>query len=308
MTPARTIQWAPRVTPGRIRRLYGLDKLGIHDEALLARVGWGLHARCRDALTVHRAMRGEVPCPECGEIVARPTRRRGHAGPPNRSARAFPCPECGWQATWRQYREAMRNRPLCFDCLRVLDWQYSRNLLRCPSCGREWTWRQYLRSLRGRVRLPCPHCRMRVRRPEHSEQWSVASTTEEVDCPKCGADASHAGGKLSCAHCGYEIAWRNYRKRQKRRVERLRCASCGHQFTWQSWRDTYRHDSLLTGNPAPLSRFLREWPQCSTPQQQMIRIDALLHAVHGRGALGPVLIEGDEPTVMALLDDLAGLR
>jgi hypothetical protein len=40
----------------------------------------------------------------------------------------------------------------------------------------------------------------------------------------------------------------------------------------------------------------------------MARIDALLHAVHGRGALGPVLIDGDEAAVMALLDELAQQR
>ena len=40
----------------------------------------------------------------------------------------------------------------------------------------------------------------------------------------------------------------------------------------------------------------------------MIRIDALLHAVHGRGSLGPLLIEGDEESVMSLLDELAQQR
>ena len=50
------MQWASRVKPGLIRRLYRLDRDGVYDDALLDRAGWGLHARCRDVLTVCRAV------------------------------------------------------------------------------------------------------------------------------------------------------------------------------------------------------------------------------------------------------------
>ena len=38
MSPKPTPEWAPRVKPGPIRRLYGLNARGIYDEELLAKV------------------------------------------------------------------------------------------------------------------------------------------------------------------------------------------------------------------------------------------------------------------------------
>ncbi|MHC4591214.1 MAG: hypothetical protein ACYS8L_00800 [Planctomycetota bacterium] len=299
--------------PSRIRRLYGLNRLGVFDDALLDEVGWGLHARCRDALTVWRAVtEGKVPCPECGEVVLRSGLQRSRQGLPAASAVPFSCTHCGQALTWRECREALRNRPLCFDCLLPLGWRYAQNELRCSPCGKEWSWQKYRRSVTGRTWLPCPHCGERIRRPEATFEVLAGRRallpSEAVACPRCHGDAVHEAGRLSCFHCGYEVRWSTYRKRQKRRVERLRCASCGHKFTWQSWRECYRSEDLLTGNPAPLEQFVVKWTGTRTPEEQMARIDALLHAVHGRGALGPVLIDGDEAAVMALLDELAQQR
>ena len=50
------MEWARRVKPWRIRRLYRLAKLDIYDDELLLEVGWGLYVRCRDVLTVSRAV------------------------------------------------------------------------------------------------------------------------------------------------------------------------------------------------------------------------------------------------------------
>ncbi|MHC5034369.1 MAG: hypothetical protein ACYTFZ_04990 [Planctomycetota bacterium] len=299
--------------PSRIRRLYELNGLGIFDDALLDEVGWGLHARCRDALTVWRAVtKGEVACPECGEAVLRTGRQGPRRGGPAASAAPFSCIHCDRALTWRDCREALRNRPLCFDCLRPLEWHYAKNQLRCSPCGKAWSWQKYRRSVTGRTWLPCPNCGKRIRRPQATSNAlagrRAVPPSEAVACPRCHGDAVHEAGKLSCSRCGYEVRWSTYRKRQKRRVERLCCASCGHTFTWQSWRECYRSEDLLTGNPAPLERFMREWARTRTPEDQMARIDALLHAVHGRGALGPVLIEGDEAAVMKLLDELARQR
>lgn len=92
----------------------------------------------------------------------------------------------------------------------------------------------------------------------------------------------------------------------RRKAEHLRCTSCGHTFTWNSWRKEYKDRYLLTGgNKAAFEDFASKWPGCKTPQQQMIQIDILLHAVHGSGALGPMLIDADRAAVMKLLDDLA---
>ena len=44
----------------------------------------------------------------------------------------------------------------------------------------------------------------------------------------------------------------------------------------------------------------------TTPQAQMIEIDSLLHAIHGRGAMAAVFIDGSRQTATDLLDELAG--
>ncbi|KPK62085.1 MAG: hypothetical protein AMK73_06825 [Planctomycetes bacterium SM23_32] len=308
MPPESQARWAPPVRPALIRRLYAAGKAGFYDEGLLARVGWGLDARCHDVLAVHRAIsEGEVPCPECGEIVHRPKRRARRQARPG-SDPQFPCPECRRRLTWVQCRQALRHVPLCFDCTRRLDWHYAENRLTCRACGKEWTWQGYRSSVSRRVWLPCPHCGRRIRRPDRDAAAHAAggeAEPEQVECPRCGGAALHEPGRLVCPQCGRQMPWRAYRKRQKRRAERLQCAACGHEFTWESWRRLYRDRNLVTGCPEPVAEFCRDWPDCATPQRQMMCIDVLLHAVHARGALGPVLIEGDEPSVMKLLDQLA---
>lgn len=293
--------------PARIRRLYKLSGLGLHDEVLLAEVGWGLHDRCRDALLVCRAVQGEVPCPECGETVERASRRRPPGGALRPNTQPFPCPECGEQVTWQECRDELRSHPRCFDCLQVLRWDFAGNRLICRRCGRNSSWQAYCRSVSARVWLACARCHKRIRQlvPKDATGASSLRLIERVQCPECSAEALHAAGRLSCPACGYDVEWRKYRRRMKRRAERLKCSSCGHEFTWQSWRKRYAGEGLMTGMPAPLGRFLSVWPGCRTPQMQMIEIDRLLHAVHARGALAPVLIKGSQATVSRLLDELA---
>lgn len=52
-----------------IRRLYETDAKGIYDGDLIDEVGYGLLARCESFIRANRARAGEVPCPECGQIV-----------------------------------------------------------------------------------------------------------------------------------------------------------------------------------------------------------------------------------------------
>ena len=118
---------------GRIRRLYRMNALGVYDDELLAEVGWGLHARCNDVLVVHRAMRGEVPCPSCGEMVQREVYRSGSSGNTNRSELPFACPHCNNQVSWRECRDDLRNGPRCFDCLILLDRGAALNV--CAAAG-----------------------------------------------------------------------------------------------------------------------------------------------------------------------------
>jgi endogenous inhibitor of DNA gyrase (YacG/DUF329 family) len=300
--------WAPRVEQAHIRRLYRLFARGIYDDELLREVGWGLHARGTDVLTIVRAVRGEVPCPECGAPVHRAAREyyvQLKQRPPR--AVSVSCPACQARVTWDECRDALRDRPLCFDCRSRLEWDYLGNRLACTTCGKTWSWPQYRASVSRRKWLPCPHCRVPVRRPEQAQHPRAArrGDAEDVACPRCGGSARHAEGKIHCAHCGYEQKWATYRKRLKRRAEHLECAACGHRFTWAAWRQRYRGLPLSTGNPAPVEDFLARWPTCTTPPQQLIAIDALLHALHGQGAMAPLFVEGEAASVMALLDELA---
>jgi hypothetical protein len=83
------------------------------------------------------------------------------------------------------------------------------------------------------------------------------------------------------------------------------CEACGHTFTWQSWQKQYDNAFVHTGNPAPIRRFVELWPNSKTPGDQLIAIDRLIHALHGRGALAPVFIQGSESSIAQWLDDLA---
>ena len=113
----------------------------------------------------------------------------------------------------------------------------------------------------------------------------------------------HTTGYLHCTACGYKRRWRDYRKSLKKRDETLQCKACGHTFRWQAWRKSAR--SLRTGNPQPAREFVNKWPKCRTPQARMIQIDTLLQALHGRGALAPLFLDGNEERIRQMLDELA---
>ena len=126
---------------------------------------------------------------------------------------------------------------------------------------------------------------------------------DELRCPKCDEVARHTTGYLHCTACGYKRRWRDYRKSLKKRDETLQCKACGHTFGWQAWRKSAR--SLRTGNPQPAREFVNKWPKCRTPQARMIQIDTLLQALHGRGALAPLFLDGNEERIRQMLDELA---
>ncbi len=100
---AELVQWAARVAPAKIRRLYESYARGIVEGELLDDVAFGLHARCESILTVKAAKEGRLPCPACGNIIARPRDRRD---------RAIRCANCDWQTTWFRYRRTFLRRQL----------------------------------------------------------------------------------------------------------------------------------------------------------------------------------------------------
>ncbi len=126
---------------------------------------------------------------------------------------------------------------------------------------------------------------------------------DELYCPKCNEVALHTKGHIHCTACGYKRRWRAYRKSLKKRDEKLQCTACRHTFTWQAWRKSAR--SLRTGNPQPAREFADKWPKCRTPQERMMQIDSLLQALHGRGALAPLFLDGNEASIRQMLDEFA---
>jgi hypothetical protein len=111
--PRQKIRWAAKVGPGKIRRLYERDALGIVDEELIDEVGLALHARCASIVLVND---GLVRCPRCTTVfkVHRTYRERAKGEAPGDPERVVPCPQpgCGWRTTAGQWGQSWRHREL----------------------------------------------------------------------------------------------------------------------------------------------------------------------------------------------------
>jgi hypothetical protein len=94
------IRWASRVPRERIRLLYETDARGVVDEELIDDVGIALLVRCE---AIRRVT--ERCCPECGAALHDP-------GQAAQVDRLVTCPQCAWQATWRQYRDSYKEKRL----------------------------------------------------------------------------------------------------------------------------------------------------------------------------------------------------
>jgi hypothetical protein len=95
MPPNQDIQWARRIKPVLIRRLYELDALGIRDEELLDEVGYALLARCETIRRVTHRL-----CPSCGGKLS--------GGPPAETP--IHCAGCDWHSTWGHYHRSYKGR------------------------------------------------------------------------------------------------------------------------------------------------------------------------------------------------------
>lgn len=89
--------WSPRVSKGKIRRLYETDANGIYDEELLDDVGYALLARCESFITANEARAGQLPCPQCDRPV--------------RQQEMLRC-ECGWELPWADYFKTIQHKQL----------------------------------------------------------------------------------------------------------------------------------------------------------------------------------------------------
>jgi hypothetical protein len=96
------VRWAPRVNPGKIRRLYETDARGIIDEELIEDVGFALYSRCQSILIATEAHAGRLQCPRCGNIIP-------HHG--KRDA-VLQCVRCAWRVRWGDYHKTYQDRHL----------------------------------------------------------------------------------------------------------------------------------------------------------------------------------------------------
>ena len=96
-------EWAPRVRPELIRRLYTGEAAGLLDEELLDEVFYAMRARCESIITVTEASEGRVRCPACGEIFLRQGEDKGEQ---------LRCGACGWTLTWGVYHKTYQGKQL----------------------------------------------------------------------------------------------------------------------------------------------------------------------------------------------------
>ncbi len=110
MTGRDEIEWAPRLSKEKLRRLYQSDAAGMLDEELLDDVGTCLFQRCQSILAVDEAKHGRVRCPRC-EKAGRETiiRRELEHGAREMT---LTCPVCGWQIVWQDYLRSFKRRQL----------------------------------------------------------------------------------------------------------------------------------------------------------------------------------------------------
>lgn len=95
-------KWAPKVDPGKIKKLYELDAKGIYDEDLLDDIGTSFYARCDSMLLVTSANLGHPLCFVCRTEM------------PHTYQRDFvlECPNCGWSITVGEYGDSYKGQTL----------------------------------------------------------------------------------------------------------------------------------------------------------------------------------------------------
>jgi hypothetical protein len=107
LTGRAAIRWPPRISKGRLRRLYQSIPTGRLDEQLVDDVGISLYMRCRAILTVAEARHGRVLCPVCDRGG-----REVYIQHDRHMAEEICCPACAWQVSWTDYVLSFQRRQL----------------------------------------------------------------------------------------------------------------------------------------------------------------------------------------------------
>jgi hypothetical protein len=94
--------WARRVPPEKVRRLYVLESKGIIDDGLIDEVGYGLFWRCQSIRDATLAHSGRAPCARCGAVIPHQWDK----------AQELQCDDCGWKTTWGLYLKSYQGKQL----------------------------------------------------------------------------------------------------------------------------------------------------------------------------------------------------
>ena len=98
----RKPQWAKKVPPEKIKRLYEQDAKGIYDGELIDDVGISLYARVDSMLMVTSSNLGKAICIECRAEI------------PHGYNREFllVCPKCGWSMPFGEFNDSYKKQTL----------------------------------------------------------------------------------------------------------------------------------------------------------------------------------------------------
>jgi hypothetical protein len=114
-------------------------------------------------------------------------------------------------------------------------------------------------------------------------------------------------GEVACPRCQTDFVVRNSNQDLDTMVS---CPSCGWQTTPRQWHKSWEHRGL-NGHCPEFEVFVTRWPDVKEPNQQMMLIDRVVHALHvaAHGSIGNFaarnFLEGKRPRIAAILDQLA---
>ncbi len=117
-----------------------------------------------------------------------------------------------------------------------------------------------------------------------------------------------SSSRVVCPHCTteFEVRWRGEDPQTT-----STCPTCDWTTTAGTYHRSWEHQDL-NGHSDEFAYYLDHFPQARSPQQRMLLIDRLVHALHVAAVEGSVanfaarnFLEGNRPKIAALLDQLA---
>jgi hypothetical protein len=117
-------------------------------------------------------------------------------------------------------------------------------------------------------------------------------------------------GRIVCPRCG-EVVLRPTGPWEHDAL--VACRRCGWRVRWGDYLRTYQHKHLVGGGALPFhEEFVARFERAGTPQEKMLAIDRLIHAVHwelvsnpGRSAARELIYARNNAELLSFLNTLA---